>query len=480
MNINDYCEAMNHVIPDPELKERIMNSKTTQKWHLPVRRVLIRTLAAVLTLSCLLTVALAASPELRTAVLSFFQLEEREQVPNGKQNGDSTEPDISQANIGQLVKAQYIRMDSRRYNFSGGLLNDLTWSDDGKTLLDAKFWEPKNGELVPVEVSMNTSKIDITFNDLHYQGKFYWFVREGNLCLFAGDDRWYDEVLDVEAGWSASSITGRTDVVMLNLSQGRQMEYTEYPFLYHLDTDEVEDILAGTGADALEYAYGYSWSEDMRRAVIFTGGRQNDQLTWFCDLAADTLVRLDELVDIDIYTAAFADDDTLILYSVTKDEEGILQDVTFYAYDIPSGDMKKTLGPVSYFRYWDDAPSGVQTFGNHCVLISEEGQVRIVDLKTGNQSLLEDFTYRKGDSFQLNTFGNQLLYYSMDAEPDGLGISQIGVADLDKGTFFAFDREGYENLHEVSIGWADSNTVCITADDVGSEPGARYMLLYQF
>ena len=38
----------------------------------------------------------------------------------------------------------------------------------------------------------------------------------------------------------------------------------------------------------------------------------------------------------DADTAAFADDDTLILYCFRCDEEDMIQDVTFYSYDIPS------------------------------------------------------------------------------------------------------------------------------------------------
>ena len=40
----------------------------------------------------------------------------------------------------------------------------------------------------------------------------------------------------------------------------------EYPMLFYLDTGETEDFLASTGAKQLEYAYDYSWSENMRRA----------------------------------------------------------------------------------------------------------------------------------------------------------------------------------------------------------------------
>ena len=140
----------------------------TKRTYTPARRVFTIALAAALSVTCLATAALAASPELRTAVLSFFRMEEREQVPSGSVSPDG--PDLSQADIGELVKAQYIKMDSRRYGFSNGLLTDLTWDEDWKTLQDAKFWEPRDGELVPVEVDMHASKVDITFRDLHYQG----------------------------------------------------------------------------------------------------------------------------------------------------------------------------------------------------------------------------------------------------------------------------------------------------------------------
>ena len=154
MNINDYRRAVDHLVPSSELKERIMEHKTSKR-YVPVRQVVNGLLAAALALVCLFTVAFAASPELRTAVLSFFHMEERKQVPSG--SGSQTGPDISHAEIGELVKAQYIRLDSRRYNYSIGLLNELTWSEDCRTLLDYKFWDAKDNELVPVEISMETT-----------------------------------------------------------------------------------------------------------------------------------------------------------------------------------------------------------------------------------------------------------------------------------------------------------------------------------
>ena len=74
--------------------------------------------------------------------------------------------------------------------------------------------------------------------------------------------------------------------------------------------------------------------------------------------------------------------------------------------------------------------------------------------------------------------GNKLLYYSSDSKAEGLGISQLGVVDLEKGTFIAFDREGYRNLYEEGIGWSNDSTVSINARSSDGE--TRYLILYTF
>ena len=488
MNINDYRKAMDHISPSNELKERIMHKKTTHRRYAPVHRVLASTLTAVLMLTCVTTVALAASPELRRAVLSFFRIEEREQVPGQPDINPSdinqpdvdqpydNQPDISQTEIGSLVKAQYIKMD-QRYGLSGGLLNNLTWSDDGRTLLEAEFWEIKDNNLVPVQVDMRTSQIDITFQDINYQGNLYWFIRNGELYYFQGSPYGVDTRPEDE--WSVEAIPGRTDVLLLKLAQGQQTDYTEYPMLFYLDTGETEDFLASTGARELEYAYDYSWSENMRRALILcradTGGLQE----WLCDLDARTLIRLDELTGMgEEVSAGFADNDTLILTThTTSEEDETWQTITCYAYDIPTGQKTKTLDKAHYYRWWDE-PYGAQLFGSRCVLIGEDGQVRLVDLKTGMQTVVEGFTWQMGDEFMPSPSGNKLLYYSSDSKAEGLGISQLGVVDLERGTFIAFDREGYGNLYEEGIGWSNDSTVSINARSSDGE--TRYLILYTF
>ena len=488
MNINDYRKAMDHISPSNELKERIMHKKTTHRRYAPVYRVLASTQTAILMLTCVTTVALAASPELRRAVLSFFRIEEREQVPGQTDINPSdinqpdvdqpydNQPDISQTEIGSLVKAQYIKMD-QRYGLSGGLLNNLTWSDDGRTLLEAEFWEIKDNNLVPVQVDMRTSQIDITFQDINYQGNLYWFIRNGELYYFQGSPYGVDTRPEDE--WSVEAIPRHTDVLLLKLAQGQQTDYTEYPMLFYLDTGETEDFLASTGARELEYAYDYSWSENMRRALILCSAGMGGLQEWLCDLDARTLIRLDELTGMgEEVSAGFADNDTLILTThTTSEEDETWQTITCYAYDIPTGQKTKTLDKAHYYRWWDE-PYGAQLFGSRCVLIGEDGQVRLVDLKTGMQTVVEGFTWQMGDEFMSSPSGNKLLYYSSDSKAEGLGISQLGVVDLEKGTFIAFDREGYGNLYEEGIGWSNDSTVSINARSSDGE--TRYLILYTF
>ena len=488
MNINDYWKAMDPINPSNEWKERIMHKKATQGRYVPVRRILSITLTAVLMLAGVTSVTLAASPELSMAALSFFRMEEREQVPGQVDisqpdidQTDADQPDISRLNIsqteiGNLVKAQYIKMD-QRYGLSGDLLNNLTWSDDGRTLLEAEFWEIKDNNLVPIQVNMQTSQIDITFQGIHYQGNLYWFIRNGELCLFQGIP--YGVDTRPEDVWSVEAIPGNTDVLLLMLAQGRQRDYTEYPMLFCLDTGETEDFLAGTGAEQLEYAYDYLWSENMRRVLILCSVGTDGMQEWLCDLDAGTLIRLDELTGMDEeVSAGFANNDTLILTThTTSEEDETWQTVTCYAYDISTGQKTKTLDKVHYYRWWDD-PYGAQLFGSRCVLISEDGQVRLVDLKTGRQTAVEGFTYQKGDKFMPSPSGNKLLYYSSDSKAEGLGISQLGVVDLERGTFIAFDREGYGNLYEEGIGWSNDSTASINARSSDGE--TRYLISYTF
>lgn len=61
----------------------------------------------------------------------------------------------------------------------------------------------------------------------------------------------------------------------------------------------------------VDQPYDYSWTENMRRALILCSAGMGGLQEWFCDLDAGTLIRLDELTGMgEEVSAGFADKDT--------------------------------------------------------------------------------------------------------------------------------------------------------------------------
>src|SRR5699024_3146203 len=82
MNTRDYRNAMDQLNPAPDLEGRIkeqLNLPSMRQAH--PRRLAGKVLAAAAAIACTFMVAMAVSPQLRAAVLTFFHLEETEQVP---------------------------------------------------------------------------------------------------------------------------------------------------------------------------------------------------------------------------------------------------------------------------------------------------------------------------------------------------------------------------------------------------------------
>ncbi len=66
-----------------------------------------------------------------------------------------------------------------------------------------------------------------------------------------------------------------------------------------------------------------------------------------------------------------------------------------------------------------------------------------------------------------------------DSDAPGLGISQIGVLDLEKRLFTLLDREGYGERFEGSLGWFDNDRVVIQAyKDAKPSVGIQYLYIY--
>ena len=107
MKMRDYHDLMDKLNPPPNLEERIRSRVNAPR--LRPRRTAGRILVVAAALCGTFLMAMAVSPQLRTAVLTFLRLEEVEQVPPPT-GGTTDAPQLIQATVAQEVEAQYIRL----------------------------------------------------------------------------------------------------------------------------------------------------------------------------------------------------------------------------------------------------------------------------------------------------------------------------------------------------------------------------------
>ena len=470
MNTRDYRNAMDQLNPAPDLEGRIkeqLNLPSMRQAH--PRRLAGKVLAAAAAIACTFMVAMAVSPQLRAAVLTFFHLEETEQVP-GPVGEAPEEPEMTQTTIDGLVEAQYIRLPNAGagYDYGVGTLFQAERADDG-TLLARHYWAAEGDQLVPLET--HTTRFSTTWEGVTYTDTVYWCEYEGAISCHCDGTAGY--ALDYDC--NAIAIPGSTDSVILRLSQGSQMDYRQYPVLLDLETGAVTDLLDGTGWEKAAPLTDIRWSDDLSAAIL-----SSDRMGWFyCDREAKTTASLNTRTGLEVFSAYFANDTTLILLT-RSGPEGDCYDIWTWQPD--SGTLKRTFSQLPVYSRNEEHPYGFQFFfgGGRGIYVAEDGGVSVLDLVTGGITAVEGFSLSQTDGTLLpNPSGSKVLFAGHNDQTEGLGISSLGVMDLEKGTFTLLDRENYAALREGSLGWFDEDRVAISAHGADSYEDA-YLYLYRF
>lgn len=454
MNWEEYKGALDRLTPPPELKGRIQASLEAPA---PVsrprrRRAGLTALAAAAVLACTFLAAMAASPQLRTAVLTLFRLEEAEQVP--LPTGDwPEEPELTQGTVGQQVEVQYIHLpdSGSGCDYNNNTIFQVDRADDG-SILEVHYWAIAGNELVPLET--NTTRFSTVWDSVTYTDTVYWCNYAGALfCYCSGTAG-----MALDYDYHVSSISGRTDAVLLTLSQGSQMDYRQYPVLLDLESGEVTDLLEGTGWEAAAPLTEVQWTDDLSAAIL-----SSDRTGWYyCDRAANTTASLNELTGLEVSSAYLAEDSTLILLTLSG-PQGDCCDVWTYQPD--SGTLTQTFSQLPVYQRHEEQPWGFQFFfgGGRGIYVAKDSSVSVLDLVTGETTAVEGFTLAQWDTptFIANPSGTKVLFASYGGQADGLGISSLGVMDLEQGAFTLLDRDSDASLYEASLGWFDEDRVAI-------------------
>lgn len=469
MNTRDYRNVMEQLTPAPDLEGRIKGqlAQPPRRQAHP-RRLVGKVLVAAIAIACTFMAAMAVSPQLRAAVLTLFHLEEAEQVP-GPVGEAPKEPEMTQATIDGLVDAQYIRLPNAGagYDYGIGTLFQAERADDG-TILSFHYWAIEENELIPLET--RTTDFSTTWDGMTYADTVYWCEHEGKISCYNNGTA--GMALDYDC--YVSSIDGRTDAVLLTLSQGSQMDYRQYPVLLDLSTGEVTDLLDGTGWEAAAPLTQVQWTGDLSAAIL-----SSNRMGWFyCDRASKTTTSLDELTGLEVFSAWFGQDGTLILLTRSGDCYDI------WTWQPDSGALARTFSQLPVYQDNEENAHGFQFFfgGGRGIYVSEDGTVSVLDLATGGTTPVDGFSLSPWEgttTFIANPSGTKVLFASYDDQADGLGISRLGVMDLEKGVFILLDRENYNALEEGSLSWFDEDRVAITAH--GKEDyNETYLYLYRF
>lgn len=472
MNWEEYKGALDRLTPPPELKGDIqasLEAPATISRPQRRRRADLAALAAAAAVACTFLAAMAASPQLRTAVLTLFRLEETEQVP-APTGERPEEPELTQNTIGQQVEVQYIRLPDAGSgcDYSNNTIFQVDRADDG-SILDFHYWAIAGDELVPLET--NTTHFSTVWDGVTYTDTVYWCEYEGVISCYNNGTA--GMALDYDC--YVSALAGRTDAVLLTLSQGSQMDYRQYPVLLDLATGEVTDLLGGTSWEGAAPLREVDWTGDLSAAIL-----SSDQTGWFyCDREAKITVSLKELTGLEVSSAYFANDSTLILLT-RSGPEGNCCDIWTWQPD--SGALKRTFSQLPVYRRNEEHPYGFQFFfgGGRGIYVAWDGGVSVLDLVTGGATAVEGFSLSQTDGTLLpNPSGTKVLFASYDDQVDGLGISSLGVMDLEKGSFTLLDRENYDHLYEGVLGWFDEDRIAITAHGT-DDYNQTYLYLYRF
>lgn len=414
---------------------------------IPCRRHSHRALIAVAVAAALLissfTIAMAASEEFRSIVFSFFHIETSNVVlpieDEPEQSGKIEH--ISSSTLDGAVTVDYIRVNGT-FDYANGIV----YLYENGTPAAAYAVENKR----PVLLEAHHESFEYEWNGLTYLFNFDWYENGGVLYASARD---YDR--DTSAAWVVRAMEGHTDCVALTLSFGQQIEYTELPLLYDLNTNEIINLL-----DQCE--------ELKSRQINHTEIAPNlSGILVSCDLGRDwyyyevqaqTLLSLNELCGRKLRDVWFVDNNTACC--LFAEEEGTY---TCGRVDLTTKSYTENFAATPEL---DDTANGgiVFTGGRYGLLVGPERSTFVYDFKTGEQAVVNGFKYPDDDTFvTLNRTGDKLLFTKTDDDAVGLGVSEIGVLDLKTRTFTLFDRESYDVRREVSVGWFDADTVAIRA-----------------
>lgn len=450
MRQRDYRRAVDNLKPAEGMEERLRTvvlnrCAPKRKGHMVPALV-----AAAVVLLAIFSTAMAADTGFRQEIFRFFHIPAAEQVPQTVDttiHGDAQW--VGSQTLGDAVTVAYIRL-ADNCDRENGIL--CCWEDEART--EADFYAITDDGLLPL--TARNLKKTVTWNGMDYFVDLQWAVWEDCLQVQTFGNQ----------NWDVAYLEGRTDKVLLQLFRE---DCGEYAMVLDLETEEVTDIFAGTGVEKLTDVVEITLSSDLHRAIFSC---DNGEQLYLCDLEKKTLLPVEDVLGGQVDGVWFIDGDMVGWYTMDED----------YRYTCSVTDLVRgttTLRFADQPAYQREKEQGVVFLGGRYILeVLADRQVAVLDLLTGDETLVEGFSYPEGDSrTRINSTENKILFLTMEMDQEGLGISEVTVLNLESGVAMALNREGYDVRHESAVSWFDNDRVAISAVEEG---GSQLLSLYRF
>lgn len=466
--------------------------------------------------------ALAASPELRAAVVRFFSFGTVETPPADLQNiletensgtDESQETTPAVQTAGSLTLTETIPLDehfSATYLSSPDFL-DIVRTPSGALLFsttapnsEPHYYSYKEGNLTELVLETHTlsASVDLgvlpgvmndygdiaPYRELHLPEMTFDLVwrQYGNDILIdhnATDSKYHrfdigstygaDLGNDYDGSFSYYAIPARSDVIEVCFYLDYQMTFYSYPFLLDLTTGQVSDPLAKIDLSAYDCITELTFTNDLT-GVTAKAGSDHDHLRDITIRLADGTITESPAPQppIDNSPIWFTTSDTTVFYTVGSLESGM----DGYLYNIETQTTTPLFTNALYNhnawaeeygeRFFDSLGSGYCTY-------YEDNAVYLLNLKDGSQTLLEGISLSDDVTFSFNP-DSSLLEYSIREK--GLTV-RLGFIDPIKKEAWYFDRDRTKYIPETSAHWYSNYGYCIEAR---ASTGIHYLYLYEY
>lgn len=477
---------------------------------------------ALLVLCIGTTTALAASPELREAVIRFFTSGTVEQPPidrlnTGTEGAQETasgsfayqnDPDPLVQTVGNLTLVQPAALDSHFSAFyaSSNDYLELIHTPSGKPLFCTRpqdaapsYYALEDGILREIVLESRTLTASVQLGQLpgvmgHDGRTDFWKVTLPVMEFTVSWQQYGDDILidysdtdyrfdigstfgglqdDYDGRFYSRAIPGRSDVVQVFFNfDGQQTEY-EYPFLVYLDTGRVSDPLAQIDLSAYPCITELAISDDLLHATAQAGDDHEHQHTLMIDLQTGVITEAASLMPpvADCYIW-FPTGEHTLFYGAGSDDA-----LDGYLYDSLTDRSTLLFSGAASYAYEDGFAERYYDFIGGGFAIYYEGEsVFLLDLHDGSFTLLEGIPASRNIDFFFNP---DFTVLSISFLREDGNTKRLGFIILKTREAVYFDRELPDGINEESASWYAPYGYMIQATDEARERWYLYLYCYE-